>query len=501
MTALWGLLSTEPQGQMEHRDRPGGQGQGQHTHPHRDPEVEFNVILSPMKSKLNVRRLVPLLVILGTIALIGPSSALAAPPPNDNFANAQVVGPALPVSVTGDPAETTTEVGEPVRESSGFSIGSVWYAWSSAITGKVEVNVCGGFDPPSADVYIGNSVGALTRVSSGPDGGGCRTTLSATAGVSYKIAVDAYNSFPFSAPFTFELKQLNPPSNDDFANAQTIGPGLPVTVSASTLDATSEIGEYAHLTRGPDASVWYQWTPTTSVVATLSTCGNGAASTAAAYTGSSLASLEFPSFAYFKFCNKGFGPGSQFTFRAAAGTTYKIVVDAYEGDLGNFQLQLAVLPDSDGDGLPDYLDHCPTTAGPAENHGCPLPDLPDADGDGVPDNKDDCPDEVGPASNQGCAVHERPETTLKRSMINQKKRSATFTFTSDQPYSFFFCKIDDKKKVGCSSPQTYKKLRPGKHKFSVEAFTDYGGDGSPARKSFKIKKKKKKRRHHRRNIR
>jgi outer membrane protein OmpA-like peptidoglycan-associated protein/opacity protein-like surface antigen len=46
--------------------------------------------------------------------------------------------------------------------------------------------------------------------------------------------------------------------------------------------------------------------------------------------------------------------------------------------------------DSDGDGVPDYMDNCPNTPkGVAvDAHGCPL----DADGDGVPDYLDKCPD-------------------------------------------------------------------------------------------------------------
>jgi outer membrane protein OmpA-like peptidoglycan-associated protein len=59
----------------------------------------------------------------------------------------------------------------------------------------------------------------------------------------------------------------------------------------------------------------------------------------------------------------------------------------------------ATPPDKDGDGVPDYLDKCPDTPGPAENQGCPWPDR---DNDGVPDNVDRCPDVAGPAANNGC---------------------------------------------------------------------------------------------------
>jgi outer membrane protein OmpA-like peptidoglycan-associated protein len=56
--------------------------------------------------------------------------------------------------------------------------------------------------------------------------------------------------------------------------------------------------------------------------------------------------------------------------------------------------------DSDGDGVPDYLDKCPNTPrGVAvDSNGCPL----DRDGDGVPDYLDKCPDVPGLASNKGC---------------------------------------------------------------------------------------------------
>jgi hypothetical protein len=56
-------------------------------------------------------------------------------------------------------------------------------------------------------------------------------------------------------------------------------------------------------------------------------------------------------------------------------------------------------PDTDGDGIPDHLDDCPTVFGLAKYNGCP-----DSDQDGIPDNKDVCPYEAGPASNNGCPL-------------------------------------------------------------------------------------------------
>jgi outer membrane protein OmpA-like peptidoglycan-associated protein len=57
--------------------------------------------------------------------------------------------------------------------------------------------------------------------------------------------------------------------------------------------------------------------------------------------------------------------------------------------------------DSDGDGLVDRVDRCPTVRGPVENQGCPLAE-PDSDGDGLPDSADRCPHAAGPRDNGGC---------------------------------------------------------------------------------------------------
>lgn len=56
-------------------------------------------------------------------------------------------------------------------------------------------------------------------------------------------------------------------------------------------------------------------------------------------------------------------------------------------------------PDTDGDGIADPDDGCPNEAGPASNNGCPVAD---SDGDGVPDAEDKCPNAAGTASMMGC---------------------------------------------------------------------------------------------------
>jgi OOP family OmpA-OmpF porin len=55
--------------------------------------------------------------------------------------------------------------------------------------------------------------------------------------------------------------------------------------------------------------------------------------------------------------------------------------------------------DKDNDGLYDSQDRCPDEAGPMANGGCPWGDR---DSDGIRDNKDECPDAAGPISTRGC---------------------------------------------------------------------------------------------------
>ena len=54
-------------------------------------------------------------------------------------------------------------------------------------------------------------------------------------------------------------------------------------------------------------------------------------------------------------------------------------------------------PDTDGDGIVDYLDKCPTEAGTKNTGGCP-----DKDGDNVADKDDKCPDVAGDITYGGC---------------------------------------------------------------------------------------------------
>ena len=66
-------------------------------------------------------------------------------------------------------------------------------------------------------------------------------------------------------------------------------------------------------------------------------------------------------------------------------------------------------PDADGDGIADADDKCPNQYGTAKYAGCPVPDT---DGDGVNDEFDKCPTVAGIASNGGCPENKQEKIDL-----------------------------------------------------------------------------------------
>ncbi|MFN8112101.1 MAG: thrombospondin type 3 repeat-containing protein [Solirubrobacterales bacterium] len=92
------------------------------------------------------------------------------------------------------------------------------------------------------------------------------------------------------------------------------------------------------------------------------------------------------------------------------------------GDATGFDnIQLSEPPsplDSDGDGVTNAADQCPTVAGSAANNGCPVLDT---DGDGVPDASDNCPTVAGPASNQGCPVENNEACDKAQAALDKAK--------------------------------------------------------------------------------
>jgi OOP family OmpA-OmpF porin len=94
-----------------------------------------------------------------------------------------------------------------------------------------------------------------------------------------------------------------------------------------------------------------------------------------------------------------------------------------------------MLKDSDGDGIPDYLDKEPNTPAGArvDSSGRTL----DSDGDGIPDHLDKCPFAPGPASNNGCPVEQdAKEIDYFKKAINEGYVNVFFAFDSAKPLGY-----------------------------------------------------------------
>ena len=282
-----------------------------------------------------------LVVMVTCAALIAAAPASAAAPANDNFANAQVVGPTLPVSQAGNNADATAEAGEP--DHSGFGDGpfeTVWYSFTPTTTAPVQIDVCDHNQFGWVAVYTGTAVNALTLVAGGEQN--CLVNLSATSGVTYRIAVDSFDTE--GDAFTLEIRQLTPPTNDNFANALAVGPTLPVNQAGTNVDATAEAGEPDHSDShsAPFQSVWYTFTPTSSGPVELDVCDHaGFGAWVVAYTGSALNSLTRVA---------GGNEDCSAAFNATAGTTYRIAVDSHLGDGDTFTLKISqIVPPANDD--------------------------------------------------------------------------------------------------------------------------------------------------------
>jgi hypothetical protein len=172
-----------------------------------------------------------ILALVGVLALT-PASAIAAPPANDNFANAQVyTGTA---TVPGTNVEATKETGEP-NHAGNVGGHSVWFRWTAPNqSGVAFFYTCDSAIDTVLGVYSGSSVSSLSHVASNDDESvGCSpegpTQQSAVSfapipGQTYQIAVDGKNGVEGNINFGINFTPSSgggsaPPPNDNRVNA------------------------------------------------------------------------------------------------------------------------------------------------------------------------------------------------------------------------------------------------------------------------------------------
>jgi hypothetical protein len=138
------------------------------------------------------------------LRIFGYNNQLLSLPANDNFGSAQIVT-GCSGSLNSTNLGATGEEGEPIHSPDDKrSFRSVWYQWLAPSNGPVTFTTAGsGFDTVLA-VYTGDSLGSLVPLGRDDDNSVNDKTSSvsftASAGTTYRIAVDGYNNGPTTLP-------------------------------------------------------------------------------------------------------------------------------------------------------------------------------------------------------------------------------------------------------------------------------------------------------------
>lgn len=196
-----------------------------------------------------------LLLPMAATALVLAPAADAAPPLNDNRADAQIL-PAFPATASGTTAEATVERLDPQVSDCGQIEGTVWYRIDQAPDGRIVATVRA--QPGLAPVVrlYRRGASAISEVDCGTaaDAGTAVTSVQTVRGAGYFILVGRRPGAGDGA-FDVLVELFLPPRNDRARDAQPLG-RLPGTIEGTTLGATgdSSDGKACGLAGG---TVWY----------------------------------------------------------------------------------------------------------------------------------------------------------------------------------------------------------------------------------------------------
>jgi len=265
-------------------------------------------------------RLAVAILIGMALALQGVSAVVAAPPPNDNFADATEIS-VLPYTDSADNTEATLEPDEP--QNCDYSSNTVWYWFKPTTDGVFRADMAGSsFWGTTLRVYqaTGPGFSDLSLV-------GCatwsenRVTFLAQAGVTYYFQAGNLSWYS-PGMLQFHLQKIPPPSNDNWVNAKLIST-LAFDDDVDTEAATQEEREPSPSCGYPYSlgTIWYAFTPQETRLVSAYVSGAWE-SLLAVYTGNSVPTLTEIG------CRRY---GELLTFRANAGTTYYFQVARFGG--------------------------------------------------------------------------------------------------------------------------------------------------------------------------
>jgi len=261
---------------------------------------------------------------------------------NDAFAQAKVLGPAIPATATGTTAGATKEVGEPAHGSGG-AFSSLWFRLDADRTGIVTLSTAGSAFDTVLALYKGSELGKLTKVAANNDAGvGITTSLlqfSMEAGTTYYIAVDGNRGATGAYVLTATGSPISQaPANDMASSPTNLGNGVSFTRSGSILGATAQSGESALAGLPATRSVWFTYTAPANGRLVVDTVGSDFNSVLGVYSGTVgvFSSLKLLA------ANDDIATGnlqSSVTLPVTSGTTYIIKVDGRKSSTGSYTLR------------------------------------------------------------------------------------------------------------------------------------------------------------------
>ena len=263
---------------------------------------------------------------IGAAMLVAPSAPASAAGVGDNFSSPRIIARSTGVDQLTDTTSFTAEAGEP-KHGDAVATRSAWFKWQSPATGRVTFRTQGSDFDTVMSAYTGDSLATLTSIGEDDDttfnDGSIRQSqlhFDATAGVTYRIAVDAFGT-------GFGKVRLSWDANDSFSGAtQLSGPGAGQTgvIDTDNTGATKQAGEPQHAGLAGGQSVWFSWKAPATGTAEFGTARGKVDTLLAAYKGSAVDSLTKVA------ANDDAEPGlgvSAISFTAVKGTTYHIAID------------------------------------------------------------------------------------------------------------------------------------------------------------------------------
>ena len=295
-----------------------------------------------------LNRVATILAILMMI-LSSVQPAYAAPPANDDFGNATVIG-VLPYNNAFFTDEATAAVDDPTDCTNN---GSVWYAFTPATDMWIAADTFGSNYNTVLSAYTGTQ-GALTQVPGACNddyqdngwGGGLQSRVSfiATGGTTYYFLIGFCCGFGGNGGngLTFSVQEVPPPPlNDSFVNAEEIT-ALPFDRSVNDTGATIESGEPQSCNFMP-RTVWYKFTPPTTgffnaIAVVDEIAGVDTQINIYQAVGSGLGGLSLMG------CSPNRHSSFHYTFRAVGGATYYFQAGNFSTGGGDLRVYLAPTP-------------------------------------------------------------------------------------------------------------------------------------------------------------